>query len=355
MPAQMATLSLPPCVFPSATASWDLKMSTFEKPLPLEPLGMDAGTADGGDTCAHCQSPLLRPLKCSLCKSRVFCSKECQVQDWSAGHKKCCPGKKKKQLLQAGEDQEELIIAEVSAANPRLKYMPLIPSSAAKDRDHFRATIDAIALSLPSEFCWTPTFHPPFLAALMYEGFLPMANKIAGAHKYCVLPKLHQMRCILALNTAVRVRKKTRAACRSLQLSVSVDTDFDGVVAGCIRQHGHSWLYPPLIAALREMHAKGPVMPMGHASGGTTDRGERAGGGLVCMHSIEVFDGQGVLVAGELGYRIGACYTSMSGFSELSGAGSVQCGALGVLLKSRGLRFWDLGMSMGYKVRPFHT
>ncbi|MGB1595078.1 MAG: zinc finger MYND domain-containing protein, partial [Promethearchaeia archaeon] len=155
---------LAPMCFPSASASRDLKMSTFEK--PLEPLGMDAGTADGGDTCAHCQSPLLRPLKCSLCKSRVFCSKQCQVQDWSAGHKKCCPGKKKKQLLQAGEDQEELIIAEVSVANPRLKYMPLIPSSAAKDRDHFRATVDAIALSLPSEFCWTPTFHPPFLAAL---------------------------------------------------------------------------------------------------------------------------------------------------------------------------------------------
>ena len=32
--------------------------------------------------------------------------------------------------------------------------------------------------------------QPGFLAALIYEGFLPMANRIAGARKYCVLPKV---------------------------------------------------------------------------------------------------------------------------------------------------------------------
>ena len=32
---------------------------------------------------------------------------------------------------------------------------------------------------------------------------------------------------------------------------VSIDKDFEGVVAGCIKQHGHSWLHQPLVRALR--------------------------------------------------------------------------------------------------------
>ena len=39
-----------------------------------------------------------------------------------------------------------------------------------------------------------------FIAALMYEGFLPMANRVAGPHKYCLLPKLHHKRCLITLN-----------------------------------------------------------------------------------------------------------------------------------------------------------
>ena len=31
---------------------------------------------------------------------------------------------------------------------------------------------------------------------------------------------------------------------------VSIDKDFEGVVAGCIKQHGHSWLHQPLVRAL---------------------------------------------------------------------------------------------------------
>ena len=60
-------------------------------------------------------------------------------------------------------------------------------------------------------------------------------------------------------------------------------------MAGCIKQHGHSWLYPPLIRALREMHTKGPITPMGHSG---TD------GAKVQVHSVEVVDQQGRLVAG---------------------------------------------------------
>ena len=49
-----------------------------------------------------------------------------------------------------------------------------------------------IILSVDTGFLRTTFFcsQPGFLAALIYEGFLPMANRIAGARKYCVLPKV---------------------------------------------------------------------------------------------------------------------------------------------------------------------
>lgn len=55
--------------------------------------------------------------------------------------------------------------------------------------------------------------------------------------------------------------------------------------------------------------------------------------------------------AGEIGYSVGGCWTSMSGFTAADDAGSVQCAALGVMLQSCQLRYWDLGMSMRYKMQ----
>lgn len=43
------------------------------------------------DRCAHCYVVLERRQKCGKCKRRLFCSKDCQVSDWTAGkHKVYC-------------------------------------------------------------------------------------------------------------------------------------------------------------------------------------------------------------------------------------------------------------------------
>lgn len=42
-------------------------------------------------SCSYCYAREAEPLKkCSKCKKRPFCSRECQVLDWKNGHKRWC-------------------------------------------------------------------------------------------------------------------------------------------------------------------------------------------------------------------------------------------------------------------------
>ncbi len=57
------------------------------------------------------------------------------------------------------------------------------------------------------------------------------------------------------------------------------------------------------------------------------------------------------LVGGEVGYVVGSCYTSATGFMTVSNAGNVQLACTGLLLKRCGFKTWDFGMAMDYKIK----
>ncbi|PFH34621.1 hypothetical protein BESB_066540 [Besnoitia besnoiti] len=270
---------------------------------------------------------------------------------------------------------------------------------------------------------------------------------------YLLLPKLHQERCCLRLDRmTLHISRNTRK--RAKRFFFSIDRDIDGVLQGCVRQHGEGWLYPPVRAALKALHAQQLRRGAGEACGSSegearkTRGPESARGGLrvpgreddeVFLHSIEVWtredDSHGNggkpdrhsksneagrhvsrtatgsaprtegsasssdsssssssscpsassaglsssstghvlrpqcpasassascpptssgrrwrLCGGEIGVRVGAVYTSLTGFSSVSEAGNVQLAALGVLLKLAGVRLWDMGMELDYKL-----
>jgi hypothetical protein len=62
-----------------------------------------------------------------------------------------------------------------------------------------------------------------------------------------------------------------------------------------------------------------------------------------------------LIVAGELGYTVGGCYTSLTGAYATDGSGAVQLNAMGLLLEQLGYNLWDLGMQMEYKADILNT
>lgn len=188
------------------------------------------------------------------------------------------------------------------------------------------------------EFCYTRLYHYRLVAALMIEGFLPIATE--GV----ILPKLHHKRCVISLPQSLHISKSIRK--KSKKFRFTINQNFDRVVEGCRRQHGsRCWLYPELVRVFKEIHDAGKVIAIVNPSSRT--KAEEA---PVRLYSIEVCNEEtGELVAGELGYSVGDIYTSLTGFSGQDSAGSVQLAALGRLLCKIGFKLWDLGMDMDYK------
>lgn len=177
------------------------------------------------------------------------------------------------------------------------------------------------------EFAACVGYRPEDVARVARHGYLPMTmGDLLPA--YVLLIKCHVTRSVLAFDD-LHISRSTQRHTRRYQLTI--DTDFDRVLAAIDAHHADNWIVPELAACFRALHRR-PV-------------------GGVSFHSVELRDTGGGLVAGEIGYAVGRVYTSVTGFHAVSGAGTVQLVLLAHVLQRAGAAFWDLGMESDYKAR----
>ncbi len=163
-----------------------------------------------------------------------------------------------------------------------------------------------------------PTFPDPESAATP-EGIVALGGdlglrRLTQAYRQGVFPWYHEYEPILWWSPDPRlvlypeelhVSRRLRRNLRRSQLTISVDTDFAGVIRGCAEPradetHGAgTWLTPEMIAAYERLHAAG------------------------LAHSVEAWDPHGKLVGGLYGIAMGRAFFGESMFYRVTDASKI--------------------------------
>ncbi|KAJ9469689.1 Leucyl/phenylalanyl-tRNA--protein transferase [Diplonema papillatum] len=177
------------------------------------------------------------------------------------------------------------------------------------------------------EFGYSNLFDPTLIDACCVRGIFPMASLRHGTFAFA--PKLHVKRMLVDLATFKPSRSAAKFA-RKHRYTVSLNSQLPDVLACIAHVHGDNWMCPPLRKAFAHMAAN----PSSYTAK------------IAC---ICVWDGENRLAASEAGYIVADVFTSLTGTTLVSGAGSVQLATLGALLQQNGFSTWDLGMGSRYK------
>ena len=203
----------------------------------------------------------------------------------------------------------------------------------------------------------------PFYLVMAWHGFIAVAFEPRDGPPL-LLPEMQYRYAHLTLKD---MHVSTKARKRSSKYRLRLNTDLDAVLAGVAASHD-SWVLPKYVELLKILNRRPVKVPV-------------EGGALLHVVSVELVDAEsGTLVAGEVGYTIGAVYTSLTGFFDKatttappadslaaagppsagatdataaagssegrirhSSAGTVQLVGLGALLRRCGFAFWNLG------------
>jgi Leu/Phe-tRNA-protein transferase len=182
------------------------------------------------------------------------------------------------------------------------------------------------------EFCVARSFSSKFIDELMYSGFLVMSTAVRyneNKHGFILMPKHHLTRNVLFFDdlhigkTAKRLIKRD-----AREYDLFVNRDYDEIIKRCIAVHGEDWLTKPLLKSIQRIRHNEAALAQPCSFG--------------LYHN-------GTLCAGEFGVKVGAVYTSYSGYHEESSSGTIQMIMLAQYLQRNGFLFWDLGMPLDYK------
>ncbi|MBF9015883.1 MULTISPECIES: GNAT family N-acetyltransferase [unclassified Oceanispirochaeta] len=201
-----------------------------------------------------------------------------------------------------------------------------------------RGVLDFIHNHDESHLYWSDDWSPSFYSRLAYEGMISITYPLEDGRSV-LLPEMQRSYAVLDWKNLHMSRqvKKLLPQVESGVFKLSINSDFEQVLGKIMSYHNPCWLTDKYADILRTLNKR--ECP------------------LACKAiSVELYDFDGSLLAGELGYRIGSIYTSLSGFSERDkgprGSGTLQLFLLARLLEEKGFAFWNLGHpNMEYKTR----
>ncbi len=168
---------------------------------------------------------------------------------------------------------------------------------------------------------------------MQYKDQLSNVKKVRGgvyAWRHFMTIRHHLKKMIVDFNE-FKFPKKTRRYVRQQfgDYTLTFNKNFDLCAQTLIAQYDETWVVPPLLDVLKKIH----------------DNPDDE----VSVDSVELWNKEGELVAGELGFITHNAYASLCGFHIEDNSGTVQMAALGTWLKENGFAYWDLGMEMEYK------
>ena len=187
---------------------------------------------------------------------------------------------------------------------------------------------------------WSDSWDPAYYVAAARAGFISI-SVVHPEHGPILIPELQENYAILDWENLHRSRNLARimrsGRMEEEELELRVANPCEHVLSEIMAYHGRSsWLHKPYLALMRELS------------------------NLSCtafsLHGIELWSRKrAALIAGELGYSIGATYTSLSGFCSRSerrwrSFGTLQQYLFARVLEKRGYHFWNMGhVGMAYK------
>lgn len=223
-------------------------------------------------------------------------------------------------------------------------FLPRITPQDLESPERLAAIFEA-----PDTYYWTDDWSADFYVRLAKLGFINITTEVPMLTEDRVLtfaevlaPEMQSAYAVLDFEN-LRVSRSMRRwmrsdACRRLDLQLRIPVSLDAVVAGISKSYGgENWVVPRYVEILRNLENLG-------------------GGENFELIPVGLVNPAGVVVAGEIGYRVGRIYTSLTGFFDRSNpvhsnTGKLQLFELGKWLAERDFAFWNLGHPyMQYKL-----
>jgi Leu/Phe-tRNA-protein transferase len=178
-------------------------------------------------------------------------------------------------------------------------------------------------------YYWSEDYSADYYIAQAKAGFIAVTDYIED--KELLLPEIQFAYTLLDFEN-LHISRKVQKLLKQKRLKLEKITNLDEIVQAIESAHRNNWLTSKYLSTLK------------------ATEGVDANFEILAFGIREA----GVLVAGEIGYRIGCTYTSLSGFTKrekrYNHYGTLQLVLLAHYLKAEKFTFWNLGQPyMAYK------